>query len=336
MAHPPVHLADFLAAVGDLPRPEVERICPFPALLELGPDAPRCEGALRTGDPAPQRAALRTSRLRAALSRGSELSLRFLAPEAPGAGVTVGHARFTDLRGAWHVEDVLAPGATGLEGEDIRAGAAHPLTGGQELRLGERRALFLGPSDLHLLLCLANEAETRIVLPPAGVLLSDLRRLIRSPNAPGPTSPPFLLEVPVEGPGEAPGSFATMLVDPEEMNLPRAPGDHARIHSIVARGDPAKGEVVAGRADDCDLLLSESSVSKHHVRFQLQQGEWKVVDLGSQNGTSVRGERVPAHLIVPLRSGDQLQLGTYRCVFLLPEGVGKMLGFLTARLRGGR
>jgi hypothetical protein len=52
-------------------------------------------------------------------------------------------------------------------------------------------------------------------------------------------------------------------------------------------------EVVSvGRAADNDLILRDPEVSRHHARLFLHGTTWRVVDLGSTNGTRVNGERV--------------------------------------------
>jgi hypothetical protein len=52
-------------------------------------------------------------------------------------------------------------------------------------------------------------------------------------------------------------------------------------------------EVVSvGRAADNDLVLPDPEVSRHHARLFLHDATWRVVDLGSTNGTRVNGECV--------------------------------------------
>jgi hypothetical protein len=50
--------------------------------------------------------------------------------------------------------------------------------------------------------------------------------------------------------------------------------------------------VCVGRAADNDLVLPDPEVSRHHARLFLHGTTWRVVDLGSTNGTRVNGERV--------------------------------------------
>ena len=63
-----------------------------------------------------------------------------------------------------------------------------------------------------------------------------------------------------------------------------------------------------GRSSDADLQLVDGKVSRQHCRFTIRNGRLEVEDLGSHNGTYVRGERVTEP--VPLRDGDEIRLGS--------------------------
>jgi hypothetical protein len=66
-------------------------------------------------------------------------------------------------------------------------------------------------------------------------------------------------------------------------------------------------ELVIGRDSDCDVALSDDSVSRRHARLVSRDGAWIIQDLGSTNGTLLNGEPVGR---CELRPGDRLQLGT--------------------------
>ncbi len=63
---------------------------------------------------------------------------------------------------------------------------------------------------------------------------------------------------------------------------------------------------VVGTAPDCDVLVSDSSVSGRHAEFSAQAGVFRVSDLGSTNGTFVNDKRVTQSDLV---DGDTLRLG---------------------------
>jgi len=72
-------------------------------------------------------------------------------------------------------------------------------------------------------------------------------------------------------------------------------------------------QATIGRADSCDIVLPESSVSTLHAKLQRREGIWVISDLGSTNGTLVDGERV--HDEVPLSPGASIKLGEVMALF---------------------
>ncbi len=62
-----------------------------------------------------------------------------------------------------------------------------------------------------------------------------------------------------------------------------------------------------GRAEDCDIRLDESSVSRRHARIDPAGGAHTVGDLGSSNGTRVNDH--PVGEVHPLQDGDYLRVG---------------------------
>ena len=60
-------------------------------------------------------------------------------------------------------------------------------------------------------------------------------------------------------------------------------------HSVVFVDD-----FYIGRAQDCRVRFYDPLVSRKHARVFVQDGVWRVADLGSRNGTSVNGHRVDA------------------------------------------
>lgn len=64
--------------------------------------------------------------------------------------------------------------------------------------------------------------------------------------------------------------------------------------------------VTVGRLPDCELLLVDPKVSRHHAEIRPRADGFVVVDLGSTNGTRVNGVRVSERI---LRDGDDLGFG---------------------------
>ena len=67
------------------------------------------------------------------------------------------------------------------------------------------------------------------------------------------------------------------------------------------------GENILGREDD-GIRIDSATVSRRHARISISGGEALLEDLGSKNGTFVRGERV----LVPVRlnDGDEVRTGS--------------------------
>jgi len=69
----------------------------------------------------------------------------------------------------------------------------------------------------------------------------------------------------------------------------------------------------AGRHPDSDIFLDDVTVSRRHAEFRREGSEFVVVDVGSLNGTYVNREPVDTAV---LASGDEVQIGKFRLVFL--------------------
>jgi serine phosphatase RsbU (regulator of sigma subunit) len=77
-----------------------------------------------------------------------------------------------------------------------------------------------------------------------------------------------------------------------------------------------KDGAVIGRSRSADLQFEEKTLSRQHARFVMADGQWKIVDLGSSNGTFVNGIAVRTGRL--LRDGDEIRLGEVRLQFVSP------------------
>ena len=89
---------------------------------------------------------------------------------------------------------------------------------------------------------------------------------------------------------------------------------------VVKRGPTAGSRFLlgqtltsAGRHASSDICLDDVTVSRRHAEFQLQGGEFHLVDVGSLNGTYVNREPIES---IVLANGDEIQMGKFRVVFL--------------------
>lgn len=66
-----------------------------------------------------------------------------------------------------------------------------------------------------------------------------------------------------------------------------------------------KPELLVGRADACDLKIEDNSISRNHFKLYVQDGQLRLEDLGSTNGTYVNGEETQQ---IELHDGDRIQI----------------------------
>jgi pSer/pThr/pTyr-binding forkhead associated (FHA) protein len=104
---------------------------------------------------------------------------------------------------------------------------------------------------------------------------------------------------------------------------PGQPGETA----VEVRGP----RVTIGRGEDCDVVIDDPTVSRHHAAISARPGAPLVLeDLGSANGTLVNGKPIrgsvgfatgPIHPRAELRGGEWIQFGDAQAaVSLLPPG----------------
>jgi two-component system, cell cycle response regulator len=65
-------------------------------------------------------------------------------------------------------------------------------------------------------------------------------------------------------------------------------------------------DLLVGRDQACDVVLSDPQVSRRHARLFFRDGRWVLQDLQSTNGSTVNGVSVGR---CELRPGDSLLLG---------------------------
>jgi hypothetical protein len=89
---------------------------------------------------------------------------------------------------------------------------------------------------------------------------------------------------------------------------------------VVRRGPDTGAKFVldeevtrVGRHPESDIFLDDITVSRRHAEFLREKGGYRVRDVGSLNGTYVNRERIEQ---VVLESGDEVQIGKFKLVFL--------------------
>lgn len=114
--------------------------------------------------------------------------------------------------------------------------------------------------------------------------------------------------------------------DAREAAIATHPGSQqAAAHLITKHREwrLVEGSNLIGRDHDCAVSIDSPSVSRHHARIMVTDGNATVEDLGSKNGTYVNGERVKD--VMPVADGTRMQIGSvtmvYRRVTVLPSTV---------------
>ncbi|MGD2115746.1 MAG: FHA domain-containing protein, partial [Acidobacteriota bacterium] len=69
-----------------------------------------------------------------------------------------------------------------------------------------------------------------------------------------------------------------------------------------------EGEILLGSGDGCDLRLADPTISRRHARIRVERQWVEVEDLGSTNGTRVRGRTIDGP--VRVEAGDAVAFGT--------------------------
>lgn len=85
----------------------------------------------------------------------------------------------------------------------------------------------------------------------------------------------------------------------------------------------AWGENVIGRSGDAAILIRSPEVSRRHARIVISSGGAMIEDLGSRNGTVVRGEPVRGR--VQLQNGDEIRLGNVVLSFRVTSPSGSSM-----------
>jgi DNA-binding NtrC family response regulator len=75
-------------------------------------------------------------------------------------------------------------------------------------------------------------------------------------------------------------------------------------------------EATIGRSPSCEIPLEDDQVSRKHALITLHEGQARIRDLRSRNGTLVNGERLSGEVV--LQPGDRVRVGTTTALFEPP------------------
>src|SRR5262245_51823545 len=112
----------------------------------------------------------------------------------------------------------------------------------------------------------------------------------------------------------------TMVVPKDDAKLPR-PEAVLRIllrdGSVVER-EITQNELAIGKGPQNDIILPDASVSSAHAIIRFEDGAYKIIDLGSRNGTLVNDVRLGAESRV-IQHGDLIKMGHCALTLRLKE-----------------
>lgn len=76
-----------------------------------------------------------------------------------------------------------------------------------------------------------------------------------------------------------------------------------------------KDSTMIGRGSDCDIILEDPNVSRHHIEIKITPRGTIVKDLNSANGTFVEGHQIPA---ATLLNGNVITIGKTALIYWEP------------------
>ncbi|MBL7200023.1 MAG: FHA domain-containing protein [Anaerolineae bacterium] len=78
-------------------------------------------------------------------------------------------------------------------------------------------------------------------------------------------------------------------------------------------------------APENDLSLAHGLVSRRHVQIFCDRQPYRIVDLGSSNGTMVNDIPLPANEVRELRDGDRIAIGPFTLTYEAPQAIEEVL-----------
>jgi pSer/pThr/pTyr-binding forkhead associated (FHA) protein len=163
----------------------------------------------------------------------------------------------------------------------------------------------------------AIEADDRPLFPPVDEL-----RIEEPPAARVEVevkAPPLELEGPAE-PAPTPAAAPTA-EEPAAASITPAAGPVPELLFFV--GDKqlgtfslAAGEATIGRTPNNTIIIDNAGVSRRHAVIRLKGKKAIVEDLGSSNGTFIRGQKIQEY---ELQDGDEIVIVKHRLVYRIPK-----------------
>jgi hypothetical protein len=146
-----------------------------------------------------------------------------------------------------------------------------------------------------------------------------LREVLENLRRDGGIGSPVLIKVTQNVAENLTANELTTLASPV-VGLHDLPQELAFCECIVLRPAPHAVTLSVGRSRECDIVVADASVSKHHATLEVDtfNGEFFLTDLGSRNGTFVNGTRIGSGHRAAVGTLSRISLG--KAVFVFVDG----------------
>ncbi|MCZ6806730.1 MAG: GGDEF domain-containing protein [Deltaproteobacteria bacterium] len=116
----------------------------------------------------------------------------------------------------------------------------------------------------------------------------------------------------------------TVLTEATAARAPRQKSDSGCLiviygQDIGRRVHVTTEPLIIGRSPQCEIQIDQESISRNHCRLRFHEGEFRVRDLDSTNGTYVNDDLVEEE--GRLRHGDQLKVGRTILKFIVGDDI---------------
>ncbi|HPN84758.1 MAG TPA: FHA domain-containing protein [Victivallales bacterium] len=104
---------------------------------------------------------------------------------------------------------------------------------------------------------------------------------------------------------------------------------------------PEEKMAIFGREDHVDFqVIKDSLISREHFGIEKDDNDdFVIIDLGSSNGTSLNGEKLPPNEVVPLKDGDIIKFGRMELTYAIKakkNTTSEILNQVTTEYRKGK
>jgi hypothetical protein len=129
---------------------------------------------------------------------------------------------------------------------------------------------------------------------------------------------PFLVALGMAGDLDSSNPSGTTIIKIADNVLERG-RIAGRVFALVKARYSPRGPITIGRTSENDVVIPEYSVSRKHCFIAVVDGDYRITDWGSANGTLVNERDIGKMTPHPLRGGEILTLGRLMLLFLPPR-----------------